>query len=120
MTRNGPMNATMRCPTRLFWLKIAVFRALSWPTWPRLPPQKKPRNGELTDDEKALNRLVSQLRIRIEHAIGGVKRYRMVKDKLRNWKSGFRDTVIETCCGLHHFRLQFRPWHYDIPHEFLI
>ena len=23
-----------------------------------------------------------------------------------------RDLVIETCCGLHNFRLNFRPWHY--------
>jgi IS5 family transposase len=22
------------------------------------------------------------------------------------------DAVIETCCGLHTFRLQYRPWHY--------
>lgn len=85
-----------------------------------LQPLKKPRNGELSSDEKALNGLVSRLRIRVEHAIGGVKRYRIVKDKLRNWKPGFRDAVIETCCGLHNFRLQFRPWHYEIPHEFFI
>lgn len=83
-------------------------------------PQKKPRNGELTTEEKALNSLISRLRIRTEHAIGGVKRYRIVKDKIRVWKLGFRDTVIETCCGLHNFRLQFRPWSYDIPDEFLI
>jgi hypothetical protein len=37
-----------------------------------------------------------------------------VKDKLRNWKAGFRDLVMETCCGLHNFRLNFRPWHYEI------
>ena len=85
-----------------------------------LQPKKKPRNGELTDDEKATNTLISRLRIRNEHAIGGVKRYRIVKDKIRNWKAGFRDLVIETCCGLHNFRLQFRPWQYHIPDEFLL
>ena len=85
-----------------------------------LQPQKKPRNGELANDEKALNTLISRLRIRVEHAIGGVKRYRIIKDKIRNWKRGFRDSVIETCCGLHNFRLQFRPWNYALPAEFLI
>src|SRR5215831_14818139 len=50
--------------------------------------------------------------VAIEHAIGGVKRYWIVKDKLRNWKPGFRDLVFETCSGLHNFRLNFRPWHY--------
>jgi hypothetical protein len=77
-----------------------------------LQPKKKPRGEELTDMEKNVNQWLSSLRIRIEHAIGGVKRYRIVKDRIRNWKVGFKDKVIETCCGLHNFRLNFRPWHY--------
>ena len=47
-------------------------------------PKKKPRGKELTVDDKANNQQISAIRIRIEHAIGGVKRYRIVKDKLRN------------------------------------
>jgi hypothetical protein len=77
-----------------------------------MQPKKKPRGGELSYADKLRNRLISSLRVRIEHAIGGVKRYRMVKDKLRKWKSGFRDLVFEICCGLHNFRLNFRPWLY--------
>jgi hypothetical protein len=77
-----------------------------------LQPKKKPRGGELCYADKVRNRLISGIRVRIEHAIGGVKRYRIVKDKLRNWKPGFRDLVFEICCGLHNFRLNFRPWHY--------
>lgn len=77
-----------------------------------LQPKKKPRGGELSYADKVRNRLISSIRVRIEHAIGGVKRYRIVKDKLRNWKPGFRDLVFEICCGLHNFRLNFRPWHY--------
>jgi hypothetical protein len=75
-------------------------------------PKKKPRGGELTDAEKAQNRLISRIRVRVEHAIDGVKRYRIVKDQLRNWKTDFRDKVMETCCGLHNLRLRFRPWAY--------
>jgi hypothetical protein len=75
-------------------------------------PKKKPRGGELTPPEKATNRRISSIRIRIEHAIGGVKRYRMVKDNIRLLKDGIRDAIMETCCGLHNFRLQYRPWHY--------
>jgi hypothetical protein len=67
---------------------------------------------ELSYTDKVRNRLISGIRVRIEHAIGGVKRYRIVKDKLRNWKPGFRDLVFEICCGLHNFRLNFRPWYY--------
>jgi hypothetical protein len=75
-------------------------------------PKKKPPGGELTPPEEAANRAVSSIRIRIEHAIGGVKRYRIVKDKIRLLKDGIRDTIMETCCGLHNFRLQYRPWDY--------
>jgi DDE superfamily endonuclease len=75
-------------------------------------PKKTPRGGELTPPEKAMNRHISSIRIRIEHAIGGVKRYRIVKDKIRLLKDGIRDAVMETCCGLHNFRLEYRPWHY--------
>lgn len=75
-----------------------------------IQPKKKPRGGEPDEEEKEKNREISKIRIRIEHAISGVKRYRIVKDKIRNWKKGFRDIVMETCCGLHNFRLRFRPW----------
>jgi hypothetical protein len=78
-----------------------------------IQPKKKPRGKELTPTDKENNCLISQIRIRVEHAIGGVKRYRIVKDKIRCWKNGFRDKVMETCCGLHNFRLNFRPWHYE-------
>lgn len=78
-----------------------------------IQPKKKPRGKELTLEDKEDNRAISKIRIRVEHAIGGVKRYRIVKDKIRCWKKGFRDQVMETCCGLHNFRLNFRPWHYE-------
>jgi hypothetical protein len=66
-------------------------------------PKKNPPGGELTPLEKAQNRLISSIRIRIEHAIGGVKRYRIVKDKIRLLEDGIRDTIMDTCCGLHTF-----------------
>jgi hypothetical protein len=78
-----------------------------------IQPTKKPRGKELTATEKERNRLISKNRVRVEHAIGGVKRYRIVKDTIRAWKNDFRDKAMETCCGLHNFRLRFRPWHYE-------
>jgi DDE superfamily endonuclease len=77
-------------------------------------PKKKPCGGELTPPEKETNRWISSIRIRIEHAIGGVKRYRIVKDTIRLLKDGMRDAVMETCCGLHNFRLEYRPCHYPL------
>lgn len=78
-----------------------------------LQPKKKPRGVDLSDIDKHINSWLASLRIRVEHAIGGVKRYRIVKDRIRNWKPGFKDMVFEVCCGLHNFRLDFRPWHYE-------
>jgi hypothetical protein len=75
-------------------------------------PKNTPRGGELTPPEHATHRRISSMSIRIEHAMGGVTRYRIVKDTIRLLKDGIRDTMMETCCGLHNFRLQYRPWHY--------
>jgi hypothetical protein len=75
-------------------------------------PKKTPPGGDLPPPEKATNQAISSIRIRSEHAMGGVKRSRIVKEKRRLLKDGIRDTIMETCCGLHNFRLQYRPWHY--------
>ena len=73
---------------------------------------KKPRKKELSEEKKNLNTLLSRIRVRVEHAIGGVKRLRIVKDKVRTRKDNFRDMLMEMACGLHNFRLKFRPWKY--------
>jgi hypothetical protein len=72
-------------------------------------PKKRPPRGELTSPEKETNLRISAIRIRIEHAIGGVKRDRIVKNKIRLLKDGIQDTVMETCYGLHNVRLQYQP-----------
>lgn len=99
-------------PPRSRLLQDTGFQGFSLENVAILQPKKKPRNQELSDLDKAVNQWLSSLRIRIEHVISSVKRYRIVKDKIRNWKEGFADEVIETCCGLHNFRLNFRPWLY--------
>lgn len=80
-------------------------------------PHKKPRGGELTPAAKAENRQMAQMRIRIEHVMSSIKRCRIVKDKLRLWREHIHDRVMETCCGLHNVRLQFRPWTYSVSHQ---
>ena len=71
-------------------------------------PKKKPRGGELTLDEKEQNRLISSIRVVVEHVISGVKRCRIVKDIFRNTLSGYDDDVMEIACGLHNFRSHHR------------
>ncbi|MEP0920122.1 transposase family protein [Leptolyngbya sp. DQ-M1] len=73
-----------------------------------LQPKKKPRNQELTQTEKQLNRLISKQRVPIEHHIGGIKRSQIVMQKFRNRKENYVDQVMETACGLHNFRLEHR------------
>jgi hypothetical protein len=62
-------------------------------------PHKKPRGQELTDDQKAENRVLAQRRGLIEHMICSIKRCRIVKDTSRLWKDTARDMVMAICCG---------------------
>ena len=73
-------------------------------------PHKKPRGQELTDEQKAENRVIAQRRVLIEHIICSIKRCRIVKDTIRLWKDTARDLVMAVCCGLHNFRLRLCPW----------
>ncbi|MCY4402256.1 MAG: hypothetical protein OXD54_06730 [Candidatus Poribacteria bacterium] len=47
-------------------------------------PKKKPKGRDLTIDKKENNWDISSIRTQAEHAIAGVKRYRIVQNKLRN------------------------------------
>jgi hypothetical protein len=73
-------------------------------------PHKKPRGQELTEQQKAENRVISHRRVRVEHIICSIKRCRIVKDTIRLWKDTARDVVMAICCGLHNFRLRLHPW----------
>lgn len=73
-------------------------------------PHKKPRGGELTEEQKAENRAIARRRVLIEHIICSIKRCRIVKDTIRLWKDTARDRVMAICCGLHNFRLRLCPW----------
>ena len=58
--------------------------------------------------ERLLNRLISSVRVVVEHVIAGVKRCRIVKDVLRLTKEGVSDLVMEIACGLHNLRVSCR------------
>lgn len=73
-----------------------------------LQPKKKPRQRDLSEEEKQRNREISQQRVEIEHQMGGVKRCRIVSDIFRNRTDYYIDDVMETACGLHNFRLSHR------------
>jgi hypothetical protein len=68
-------------------------------------PTKKPKGKELSEVQKEENRRISSFRILVEHAIGGVKKCRIVKERFRCRKFGFDDLVMLIACGLHNFRI---------------
>jgi hypothetical protein len=70
-----------------------------------LLPKKKPRGRELTYDEKETNKIISSYRVIVEHAIGGIKRYRCMAERLRNRKSYTDDKFILLSAGLWNYHL---------------
>jgi hypothetical protein len=71
-------------------------------------PKKKPKGGELTQEEKEENTIISSIRVSVEHVISGVKRCRIVKDVFRNTKDNYDNLVMQIACGLHNFRSEHR------------
>lgn len=63
-------------------------------------PDKKPKGRPLSDDAKASNRAKARRRVLVEHALGGVKRFRAVTDVLRNALDVFADRLMMVACGL--------------------
>jgi hypothetical protein len=76
-------------------------------------PHKKPRkskknpNPSLTPKQKRENKSVGRKRIPVEHAIGGMKIFRILATKLRNKLNKFADRVIFLVAGLWNLKNSF-------------
>ena len=76
-------------------------------------PHKKPRKSKnnpdplLTDEQKAENRALSRLRIFVENAIAGIKRYNILVHRFRNHRDDFADQVIAVSAALWNFALSY-------------
>src|SRR5712691_8035871 len=76
-------------------------------------PTKKPRksqknpNPQLSDEQKAINKALSQIRIFIEHAIGGMKRYNILVHVFRNRKANVEDDAVGIYAGLWNLALSY-------------
>jgi hypothetical protein len=77
-------------------------------------PIKKPQGRELSVEEKEYNRNISSFRVRVEHAIGSVKRMRIVKEECRLRADNFVQRIFKTCAAIHNFRVITNPWCYEI------
>ncbi|NEP84625.1 MAG: transposase [Okeania sp. SIO3B3] len=68
-------------------------------------PHKKPKNGELTDEQKKENRQIASKRIYVENSIGGMKRYRLLMERLRIHSFDLYDKAAAVCAGLWNYIL---------------
>ena len=68
-------------------------------------PHKKPRGGQLSVEQKAENRIISSIRVIVEHTIGGIKRLKAVTDPYRNHKPLLADKFMLLACGIWNFHL---------------
>jgi hypothetical protein len=88
--------------------RLPAFRATNRRGGTDAAAEKKPRHGELTKAEKRANQKISRLRVRVEHALAGVKRARGVKEVLRNTKETIADLFMLIACGLYNLRVRYR------------
>jgi hypothetical protein len=110
----GP--TTSASPTRRTWVirraprctRMPGFRAMSRRSPRAARRKKKPPGGALAEAAKRANRKLARIRVRVEHALAGVKRSRIVKDVFRNTKPGLSDVSMEVACGLHNVRVTHR------------
>jgi hypothetical protein len=68
-------------------------------------PKKASKKHPLTEQQREKNRIISGLRIVVEHAIGGMKRYGAAADICRN-HHGWDDELMGVCAGLWNFHLK--------------
>jgi hypothetical protein len=69
-------------------------------------PDKKPKGQALSADAKTRNQEKARRRVLVEHAFGGVKRFRAVTDVLRNALDVFADRLMLVACGLWNFHVE--------------
>ncbi len=68
---------------------------------------KKPKNKELTKQQKLHNQHVSKVRVVVEHAIGGMKRYFILRHENRIRLRNKISDAVEMCASLWNFKRGF-------------
>jgi len=70
-------------------------------------PFKKPKGGELSDEQRAFNRALGAIRVRIEHCIGWAKNWAILATRFR-CDHAIYTPIMRTICGL--VNLQTARW----------
>lgn len=69
-------------------------------------PNKNTKLKQLTLEQKEENKAYAKQRIYVEHSIGGMKRHRILSDRLRVHDIGFYNDVLGICVGLWNFYIK--------------
>lgn len=70
-------------------------------------PYKKPKGGELTEEQKAFNTVLNSIRVRVEHCIGWLKNWAILANRFRCAHSIYT-SIMRTISGL--VNLQTQKW----------
>ena len=68
-------------------------------------PHKKAKKTPLTEQQKGENKRMSAERVCVENSFAGLKRFRLLSDRLRLHRFDFYDIVFGVCAGLWNFYL---------------
>jgi hypothetical protein len=70
-------------------------------------PKKGTKKNPLSPADKANNKVISSIRVVAEHALAGIKRFRILTDVLRNRIGLFDDMIMEVASGLWNYHLRY-------------
>jgi len=77
-------------------------------------PYKKKKGIELTYSQKEWNKAQSKIRIKVEHIIAQIKKFRINSDTFRNRLCRY-DTISDIVCGLVNFKIRWKQEFVVIP-----
>ena len=69
-------------------------------------PKHNSKKTPLTPQEKSDNAVIAGIRMTVEHAINGIKRFGVIASPYRN-KDGKDDKFTEICAGLWNWHLNY-------------
>jgi hypothetical protein len=71
-------------------------------------PFKKPKEEELEPHKKKVNKDLASLRVKVEHAFAGVKRLKIIRNKIRLKTFEVRERMFRIAVAMHNMRVQYR------------
>ena len=77
-------------------------------------PYKRKKGKKLTLSQKEWNKLQSKIRIKVEHAISKIKKFRISSDTFRNRLYRY-DMISDIVCGIVNFKMKWKQEFVEIP-----